>query len=259
MAIARLARPSGKRAHAESIAFGLVGAAISRGSRCRDIRALDGRYAFETLERTNPEGIAHSAARVLPAGTVVALANGLGGLRDDHGPADGDEPGLRELGRAGKTSTPEFLMHLFIRSRERFRSLSAGAVHQTVYFPTRDGAPRLRAVDRRAASDRRAAPRATRRDRPREGWSGYPTTGHRRAARPRSCGRCSGRTAQRPVVRAEEIVGHGTLGAPRRGCSGGPEPRRAYRVVSRASHAYAATYACGHTASIRGACIVRNF
>lgn len=27
-------------------------------------------------------------------------------------------------------------MHLFIRSRERFRSLSAGAVHQTVYFPT---------------------------------------------------------------------------------------------------------------------------
>jgi type I restriction enzyme, S subunit len=27
-------------------------------------------------------------------------------------------------------------MHLFIRSSERFRSLSAGAVHQTVYFPT---------------------------------------------------------------------------------------------------------------------------
>jgi type I restriction enzyme S subunit len=27
-------------------------------------------------------------------------------------------------------------MHLFIRSRERFRSLSSGAVHKTVYFPT---------------------------------------------------------------------------------------------------------------------------
>jgi len=31
---------------------------------------------------------------------------------------------------------PDFLMHLFIRSRERFRSLSAGAIHKTVYFPT---------------------------------------------------------------------------------------------------------------------------
>jgi type I restriction enzyme S subunit len=36
-----------------------------------DIRALDGRQVFETQEHTNPEGIAHSAARVLPAGTVV--------------------------------------------------------------------------------------------------------------------------------------------------------------------------------------------
>jgi len=31
---------------------------------------------------------------------------------------------------------PDFLMHVFIRSRERFRSLSAGAIHKTVYFPT---------------------------------------------------------------------------------------------------------------------------
>jgi type I restriction enzyme S subunit len=36
----------------------------------------------------------------------------------------------------GPDLDPEFLMHLFIRSRERFRSFSAGAVHQTVYFPT---------------------------------------------------------------------------------------------------------------------------
>ena len=36
----------------------------------------------------------------------------------------------------GPDLDPEFLMHLFIRSRERFRSLSAGAVHKTVYFPT---------------------------------------------------------------------------------------------------------------------------
>jgi hypothetical protein len=36
----------------------------------------------------------------------------------------------------GPDLDPELLMHLFIRSRERFRSLSAGAVHKTVYFPT---------------------------------------------------------------------------------------------------------------------------
>ena len=100
-----------------------------------DIRALDGRHAFETLERTNPEGIAHSAARVLPAGTVVLSRTASVGF-------------VTILGRPMATSQdfvnwvcgpgldPEFLMHLFIRSRERFRSLSAGAVHKTVYFPT---------------------------------------------------------------------------------------------------------------------------
>ena len=31
---------------------------------------------------------------------------------------------------------PEFLMHLFIRSRDYLRSLSSGAIHKTIYFPT---------------------------------------------------------------------------------------------------------------------------
>jgi len=100
-----------------------------------DIRALDGRYAFETLERTNPEGIAHSAARVLPAGTVVLSRTASVGFVTIMGrPMATSQDFVNWV--CGPDLDPDFLMHLFIRSRERFRSLSAGAVHQTVYFPT---------------------------------------------------------------------------------------------------------------------------
>ena len=100
-----------------------------------DIRALDGQYVFETLERTNPEGIAHSAARVLPAGTVVLSRTASVGFVTIMGrPMATSQDFVNWV--CGLDLDPEFLMHLFIRSRERFRSLSAGAVHKTVYFPT---------------------------------------------------------------------------------------------------------------------------
>lgn len=100
-----------------------------------DIRALDGRYTFETLDRTNPEGIAHSAARILPAGTVVLSRTASVGFVTIMGrPMATSQDFVNWV--CGPDLDPEFLMHLFIRSRERFRSLSAGAVHQTVYFPT---------------------------------------------------------------------------------------------------------------------------
>jgi restriction endonuclease S subunit len=100
-----------------------------------DIRALDGRTTFETLEHTNPDGIAHSAARVLPAGTVVLSRTASVGFVTIMGrPMATSQDFVNWV--CGPDLDPEFLMHLFIRSRERFRSLSAGAVHQTVYFPT---------------------------------------------------------------------------------------------------------------------------
>ncbi len=100
-----------------------------------DIRALDGRYAFETLERTNPDGIAHSAARVLPAGTVVLSRTASVGFVTIMGrPMATSQDFVNWV--CGPDLDPEFLMHLFVRSRERFRSLSAGAVHKTVYYPT---------------------------------------------------------------------------------------------------------------------------
>jgi type I restriction enzyme S subunit len=100
-----------------------------------DIRALDGRYAFETLERTNLEGIAHSAARVLPAGTVVLSRTASVGFVTIMGrPMATSQDFVNWV--CGPDLDAEFLMHVFIRSRARFRSFSAGAVHQTVYFPT---------------------------------------------------------------------------------------------------------------------------
>ena len=36
----------------------------------------------------------------------------------------------------GPDLDPEFLMHLLIRSRDYIRSLSAGSIHKTVYYPT---------------------------------------------------------------------------------------------------------------------------
>jgi type I restriction enzyme, S subunit len=100
-----------------------------------DIRALDGTYAFETVEHTNPEGIAHSAARILPAGTVVLSRTASVGFVTIIGrPMATSQDFVNWV--CGPDLDPEFLMHLFIRSRDRFRSFSAGAIHQTVYFPT---------------------------------------------------------------------------------------------------------------------------
>lgn len=100
-----------------------------------DIRRVDGRVAIDTLESTNPAGIAHSAARVLPADTVVMSRTASVGF-------------VARMGRPMATSQdfvnwvcgpgldPEFLMHLLIRSRSEIRSLASGAIHKTVYFPT---------------------------------------------------------------------------------------------------------------------------
>ena len=35
-----------------------------------DIRKLHGKYAYETMEKTNDAGLANSAARLLPVATV---------------------------------------------------------------------------------------------------------------------------------------------------------------------------------------------
>jgi type I restriction enzyme S subunit len=100
-----------------------------------DIRSLDGKVASETQEYTNPLGIANSAARVLPAGTVVLSRTASVGFVTIMG---------REMATSqdfvnwvcGPELDSRFLMLLFQASRDYFRSLASGAVHKTVYMLT---------------------------------------------------------------------------------------------------------------------------
>jgi type I restriction enzyme, S subunit len=97
--------------------------------------AIDGRVAFETLELTNPEGIAHSAARVLPTDTVVMSRTASVGFVTRMGrPMSTSQDFVNWV--CGPDLDPEFLMYLLIRSRAEIRSLASGAIHKTVYFPT---------------------------------------------------------------------------------------------------------------------------
>ncbi len=100
-----------------------------------DIRNLDGKVAYETAEYTNDEGIAHSSARVLPAGTVVLSRTASVGFVTVMG---------REMATSqdfvnwvcGPEIDPAFLAYLLRAARGYIRSLSSGAIHQTVYVPT---------------------------------------------------------------------------------------------------------------------------
>jgi type I restriction enzyme S subunit len=100
-----------------------------------DIRALDGRVAYETAESTNEAGIENSSARVLPAGTVVLSRTASVGFATIMG---------REMATSqdfvnwvcGPDLDPHFLALVFRASRAYIRSLASGAVHMTVYMPT---------------------------------------------------------------------------------------------------------------------------
>jgi type I restriction enzyme S subunit len=100
-----------------------------------DIRSLDGKVAYETSEYTNEAGIANSSARVLPAGTVVLSRTASVGFVTVMG---------REMATSqdfvdwicGPDMNPHFLAYVLRASRDFIRSLSSGAIHQTVYVPT---------------------------------------------------------------------------------------------------------------------------
>jgi type I restriction enzyme S subunit len=100
-----------------------------------DIRAVDGRVINETSETTNADGIAHSAARVLPADTVVMSRTASVGFVARMGrPMATSQDFVNWV--CGPDLDPVFLLHLLIRSRDYVRALSSGAIHKTVYYPT---------------------------------------------------------------------------------------------------------------------------
>lgn len=100
-----------------------------------EVRSLDGQWVEATELRTNEQGIANSAARVLPRGTVCFSRTASIGF-------------VTIMGRPMATSQdfanwvcsdvldPEFLMYALIRSRRELRELATGATHKTIYMPT---------------------------------------------------------------------------------------------------------------------------
>ncbi len=100
-----------------------------------DIRALDGRIAFETSEHTNEQGIANSSARVLPAGTVVLSRTASVGFVTVMGRAMATSQDFVNW-VCGPALDPHFLALLLRASRDYVRELSSGATHKTVYVPT---------------------------------------------------------------------------------------------------------------------------
>ena len=100
-----------------------------------DIRELDGKVAFDTVEHTNPLGIANSSARVLPKGTVVLSRTASVGFVTVMGrPMATSQDFVNWV--CGPDLDPFFLCHLLRASRNYIRSLSSGATHKTVYVPT---------------------------------------------------------------------------------------------------------------------------
>jgi restriction endonuclease S subunit len=100
-----------------------------------DIRALDGRVATNTLERTNQLGIDNSASVLLPAGTVCLSRTASVGFVTVMGcPMATSQDFVNWV--CGPDLSPEFLKWLFVACRKPIRDLGSGAVHQTIYFPT---------------------------------------------------------------------------------------------------------------------------
>ncbi len=100
-----------------------------------DIRALDGRRAFDTLEHTNELGIDNSAAVLLPEGTVCMSRTASVGFVTVMGrPMATSQDFVNWV--CGPALSPEFLKWLLIACRTPIRDLGSGAVHQTIYFPT---------------------------------------------------------------------------------------------------------------------------
>jgi type I restriction enzyme, S subunit len=99
-----------------------------------DAREHDGRTIHETLQHTNLEGIANSASRLLPAGTVCISRTASVGY-------------VVVMGREMATSqdfvnwiptpavTSDWLRVIFSADREALRRFGKGSVHKTIYFP----------------------------------------------------------------------------------------------------------------------------
>jgi type I restriction enzyme S subunit len=100
-----------------------------------EIRALDGQWVESTQLRTNAAGIANSAARILPRGTVCYSRTASVGFVAIMGKPMATSQDFANW-VCGDALDPEFLMHALIRARKELRDLATGATHKTIYMPT---------------------------------------------------------------------------------------------------------------------------
>ncbi len=100
-----------------------------------EIRALDGQWVESTKIRTNDLGIANSAARILPRGTVcLSRTASVGFVAIMAQPMATSQDFANWV--CGDEVDPEYLMYALICSRRELRELATGATHKTIYMPT---------------------------------------------------------------------------------------------------------------------------
>ncbi len=99
-----------------------------------EIRALDGQWVECTALRTNPAGIANSAARILPRGTVCLSRTASVGFVAIMGQPMATSQDFANW-VCGDDLAPDFLMLALMCSRSRLRELATGAIHKTIYMP----------------------------------------------------------------------------------------------------------------------------
>jgi type I restriction enzyme S subunit len=99
-----------------------------------DARLHDGKTILETRQHTNEEGLANSAARVLPAGTVcVSRTASVGYVVILGKPMATSQDFVNWVPSEAVTS--DWLRLVFTSEKDAFDRFSKGAVHQTIYYP----------------------------------------------------------------------------------------------------------------------------
>jgi type I restriction enzyme S subunit len=91
-------------------------------------------YVRETTEKISELGLANSAARLLPSGTVILSRTASVGFSAILGV---DMATTQDFVNwiCGPTLRPEYLLYVFRSMEHEFRRLTMGSTHQTIYMP----------------------------------------------------------------------------------------------------------------------------
>lgn len=91
-------------------------------------------YVHETAEKISELGLANSAARLLPKGTVMLSRTASVGFAGIMGV---DMATTQDFVNwvCGPTIRPEYLLLVFRSMKQEFRRLTMGSTHQTIYMP----------------------------------------------------------------------------------------------------------------------------